>query len=389
MVLTPVLRWFPGWVRVEAEGGYPERLLNEIAARNMQVWGVQRRGESTRFCCFAREYRRLRPLARRACVRMRVRHKHGLPFRLHRYRRRRGLLAAAVVYGVLLALLIPRIWVVEVVGCEDAALAAQIRTVAAQYGVTVGARTDRLQIKQLEIAGLGQLPSLVWMTVNPSGSVARVEVAVRSPTPQVLDLTQASDLVAVRDGLILSMRVPSGDKRVRVGEAVSAGTLLVSGQWETEQGERRCRSYGEVMAQTRRQITVTVPLTYWRETAQRTVLRPTVSFLRWQIPLYGATEMPADGISYTREHFLTAGRLRLPLGITNEYRVLTRREKTARTAGQAAAIAAARLAEQERTLFSGLEYQESDRRSGVKDGQYTLTVTYRCVENIAAEVPLS
>ena len=74
MVLTPVLRWFPGWVWVEAEGGYPERLLNEIAARNMQVWGVQRRGESTRFCCFAREYRRLRPLARRACVRMRVRH---------------------------------------------------------------------------------------------------------------------------------------------------------------------------------------------------------------------------------------------------------------------------------------------------------------------------
>lgn len=389
MVLTPVLRWFPGWVWVEAEGGYPERLLNEIAARNMQVWGVQRRGESTRFCCFAREYRRLRPLARRACVRMRVRHKRGLPFRLHRYRRRRGLLAAAVVYGVLLALLIPRIWVVEVVGCEDAALAAQIRAVAAQYGVTVGARTDRLQIKQLEIAGLGQLPSLVWMTVNPSGSVARVEVAVRSPTPQVLDLTQASDLVAVRDGLILSMRVPSGDKRVRVGEAVSAGTLLVSGQWETEQGERRCRSYGEVMAQTRRQITVTVPLTYWRETAQRTVLRPTVSFLRWQIPLYGATEMPADGITYTREHFLAAGRLRLPLGIINEYRVLTRREKTARTAGQAASIAAARLAEQERTLFSGLEYQESDRRSGVKDGQYTLTVTYRCVENIAVEVPLS
>lgn len=389
MVLTPIWRWFPGWVRVETEGGYPERLLNGITAWNIQVWRVQRQGETTRFCCFARDYRRLRPLARRSCARMRVVRKYGLPFRLHRYRCRRGLMAAVALYGMLLLLLAPRIWVVDVVGCEDAALIEQIRMVAAQYGVTVGARTDRLQIKQLEIAGMDQLPSLAWMTVNPSGSVARVEVAVRGPTPQVLDLTQPSDLVAVRDGLIVSMRVPGGDKRVRVGEAVSAGTLLVSGRWETEQGERICRSYGEVMAQTRRQLTVTVPLTYWRETVNRTVLRPSISFLRWQIPLYTGVELSADSVNFTREHFLTAGRLRLPLGITNEYHVLTRREKTARTEKQAAVIAASRLAEQEQTLFFDMEYEEIARNGGVKNGEYTLTVTYQCIENIAAEVPLS
>lgn len=389
MLLTAVWRWFPGWVRVETEGGYPERLLNGIAARNMQVWGVRRQGETTCFCCFVREYRHMRPLARYACVRMRVRRKYGLPFRLHQYRRRRGLLVAAAVYAALLLLLTPRIWAVDVVGCEDAALAAQIRAVAAEYGVAVGARTDELQIKQLEIAGLDRIPALVWMTVNPSGSVARVEVAVRTPTPPVLDLTQPSNLVAVRDGRILSMRVPGGEKLALVGEAVRAGSLLVSGRRVTEQGETLCRSYGEVIAETRRQITVTVPLTYWREMPQRTVLCPTVTFLCWQLPLYAPLDTSSDGIAYTCEHFLTAGRLRLPLGVTNEYRVLTRRDKTARTEGQAAAIAAVRLARQEQELFADAEYEEIARRGGVKDGQYTLIVTYRCVENIAVEVPLS
>ncbi len=389
MLLTAVWRWFPGWVRVETEGGYPERLLNGITARNMQVWGVQRRGETTRFCCFARDYRRMRPLARRACVRMRVERKYGLPFRLHRYRRRRGLLVAAAVYAALLLLLTPRIWVVDVVGCEDPGLAAQIREVAAQYGVVVGARTDQLQIKQLEIAGLDRIPSLAWMTVNPSGSVARVEVAVRTPTPPVLDLSQPSNLVAVRDGRILSMRVPGGDKLALVGEAVSAGTLLVSGRHVSEQGEVLCRSYGEVMAETRRQITVSVPLTYWRETPRCTVLCPTVTFLHWRLPLYAPLDISADGITYTREHFLTAGRLRLPLGVTNEYRVLTRRDKTARTEGQATAIAVAQLTRQEQELFADMEYEEIDRCSAVQNGRYTLTVTYRCVENIAVEVPLS
>ena len=77
------------------------------------------------------------------------------------------------------------------------------------------------------------------------------------------------------------------------------------------------------------------------------------------------------------------------MGITNEYHVLTRREKTARTEGKAAAIAAARLAEQEQALFSQIEYAEIERNGGVKNGQYTLTVTYQCIENIAVEVPLS
>lgn len=389
MWLTPIWRWFPGWVRVETEGGYPERLLNEIAVRNIAVWGVRRRGEITRFCCFARDYRRLRPVARRACVRMRTGQKHGLPFQIHRYRRRRGLIAAAAVYAAILVLLAPRIWVVDVVGCEDAALTDRIRSVAAQYGVTVGARTADLQIKQLEIAGLNQIPELVWMTVNPSGNVARVEVAVRGLTPQVLDLTQPSDLVAVRDGRILSMRVPSGDKRVLVGEAVSAGTMLASGRQETEQGEVLCRSYGEVMAETTRQITVTVPLVYMREMEEGMILRPTLTFLNWQVPLYTAGEIPGTYLTYTREHFLTAGRLRLPLGVTNRYFVLTRQEKTARTAGQAAAIAADRLTRQEQALFGGIEYQETARQAQVKDGQYTLSVTYRCVENIAVEVPIS
>ena len=389
MWLTPIWRWFPGWVRVETEGGYPERLLNDITARNMQVWGVRRRGETTRFCCFSRDYRRLRPAARRACVRMRVGQKHGLPILLHRYRRRRGLLAAVMVYAAVLLLLAPRIWVVDVVGCEDAALTDRIREVAAQYGVTVGARTADLQIKQLEIAGLDQIPTLAWMTVNPSGSVARVEVAVRSPTPQVLDLSGPSDLVAVRDGRILSMRVPGGDKRALVGEAVSAGTVLVSGRRETELGEELCRSYGEVMAETTRQITVTVPLTYARETVEKTVLRPTLTFLGWQIPLYTSGEVSGSCLEYTREHFLTAGRLRLPLGVTNRYFVLTRQEKTARTAGQASAIAADRLTRQEKALFAGIEYQETARQGQVKDGRYTLSVTYRCVENIAVEVPIS
>lgn len=389
MLLAPVFRWFPGWVRVELEGGYTERLLNAMTAGNVSMWHVRRRGEGMRFSCYARDYRRLRGMARHACMRMHLVSKHGMPFLLHRYRRRRfGLAAGLAVYVAILALLSPRIWAVEVVGNADTSTAS-ILEVAAQMGVKPGARMDRLEIKRLEIEGLSRLPSLAWITVNPSGSVARVEVTERRPTPQVLDLSEPSDMVALRDGVILSMWVRSGNRVAMDGEAVRAGDLLITGRQESEVGVQLYRSYGEVWAQTRRQITVSVPLTYQlRQTDGGVVFRPTLTFLCWDIPLYSNGPL-GDGYLHTQKrHFLQAGGLTLPLGLIHDYYIHTTATKTARTRQEAKRLAEQQLAEQEQALFGAGRFEELSRQATIEDGAYVLSVSYRCEENIAVEVPL-
>ncbi len=387
MTLSHVFRWFPGWVRVETEGGYPERLLNLVAEDELSVWGVRFRDERMRFSCFARDYRLLRPRARRACVRMRVRQKHGLPFWLHRYRRRKGLLVGLAVYTLILALLAPRIWVIEVVG-NTATPTEEILAVAQDVGVRLGARMDGLQIKQLEIMGLNRLPTLAWISVNPSGCVARVEVTERKPTPQVLDLSNPSDMVAVRDGKIVSVTVVSGQKCVMAGEAVSAGTVLISGRVQSEFGEQLYRAYGEVWAQTERRITVSVPLTYYpAEPDGFVAVCPTLHFLGLDIPLYAAPPTGDEYCRTERAHFLRANDLTLPLGITTDYYIRTDRPATARTQEQAAALAQMRLSAQQSALFDGIEFEELDRTKTVADGVYTLSVKYRCLENIAVEEP--
>lgn len=387
MGIFRAFRWFPGWVRVETEGGYPERLLNAIANEELAVWGVRFRDERMRFSCFARDYRLLRHRARRACVRMRVRQKRGLPFWLHRYRHRKGLSVGLVVYALILALLAPRIWVIEVVG-NGATPTEEILAVAQDMGVQLGARMDGMQIKQLEIMGLNRLPTLAWISVNPSGCVARVEVTERKPTPQVLDLSHPSDMVAVRDGKIVSVTVVSGQKRVMAGEAVSAGTVLISGRVESELGEQLYRAYGEVWAQTERRITVSVPLTYYPAVPDGFVaVCPTLSFLGWQIPLYAAPPTGEEYQQTERAHFLQANGLTLPLGITNRYYIRTTRPAITRTEEIAAELAKKRLKAQETALFGDGEYEELERTHTVVDGAVTLSVKYRCLENIAAEEP--
>ncbi len=388
MAISRFFRWFFGWARVEIEGGYPERLLNAVAEEEIAVWGVRFRDERMRFSCFARDYRVLRHRARRACVRMRVRQKHGLPFWLHRYRKRKGMLIGLALYALILALLAPRIWVIEVVG-NGATSTEEILTVAQDMGVRLGARMDELQIKQLEIMGLNRLSTLAWISVNPSGCVARVEVTERKPTPQVLDLSEPSDMVAVRDGRIVSVTVVSGQKCVMAGEAVSAGTVLISGRVESELGEQLCRAYGEVWAQTERCITVSVPLTYYPAVPDGFVaVCPTLSVLGCQIPLY--TDPPTGGEYQLTErtHFLQANGLTLPLGIINRYYIRTIRLATVRTEAQAVELAQKRLKTQEAALFGDEEFEEIERTQTVKDGVVTLSVKYQCLENIAVEEPI-
>ena len=181
-MVSRMLRWFPGWVRVEAEGGYPERLLNAVTAADMAAWNIRRRGESVRFSCLAGDYRALRPMARRACVRMRVRHKHGLPFWRHRYRHRKGLLVGLALYVLILALLAPRIWVIQVSG-NTVTPTEDILAVARQRGVVLGARMDGVDVKGLQIGGTKDMPTVSFITVNPSYCVARIEVTEREPSP--------------------------------------------------------------------------------------------------------------------------------------------------------------------------------------------------------------
>ncbi len=323
MSFVGLLRWVYGWVRVDTQGGYPERLLNQATAQGIPVWGVRRREESLRFCCFARDYRYLRPLSKRACMRMRVWRRRGLPFWVHRYRHRRGLLAGLAVYIAVLAVLSTRIWVVEVVGNVDTP-AEEILAVAADMGVRMGAAMKEVQVKDMQITGLDRLPSLAFVSVNPRGCVARVEVKERQPTPQVLDLSTPSDIVALRDGQILTMKVTGGYRVVKDGEAVKAGTLLITGRQQTEQGEKLYRSYGEVWALTRRQISVSIPMTYTVEEPDGFVaVQPTFSFLWWRIPLYNGTA-PTEGFQrHTVTHFLQGGGKTLPLGVTNDYYVRT------------------------------------------------------------------
>jgi len=388
-----LLRFFSGYVRFSAEGGFPERFLSDAAANGLQITDAVRQGERFSAACPAGHYRRLRPLAKRACMRLKLTRKTGLYFHLFPYRKRVGLPIGLILAAILLWVLSGRIWVVtvqsEVPVDEDAILAA-----VAESGVFVGCSIKNVDMQTLRIEALSKLDTLVYVSVNPSGCVARVAVNTRVPTPSIQDFHQNySNVIAARDGRILRTEVYSGQAAVAAGDGVTEGMLLVSGTVQSGAGNLLLRrAAGKIIAETEHTVCATVALEETQFLPQGTpVCRPFFRFLRWDIPLFSHTPLYGRFAVNTRPRLPHNGEFSLPIGLVDTRYTPLAETVVTHSKEEAAAIAIQRLQENIAALTeSGVTVtRELDRTVTATDTAYTVSVTLLCEENIAREIPLN
>ncbi|MBP0963380.1 MAG: sporulation protein YqfD, partial [Oscillospiraceae bacterium] len=176
--MTGLIRYFRGWVRFRVTGGFPERFINLCALKGLPLWDGQRRGEECFFTTRAACYRRLRPCAKGAGVRLKVVERGGLPFGLHRRRKRWGLVVGAAVCVALLVASSHFLWNVRVVGnhrLEEQLVLEKLETL----GVKPGVRLNGIDVQSVERRLMLELEELGWVAVNLQGSTAVVQLQER------------------------------------------------------------------------------------------------------------------------------------------------------------------------------------------------------------------
>ena len=248
------------WVRVETP--FPERVLNLCGARNLAFWDMKWESETAFTCRLHRQdYGTLRRAVKQLDCTLTVVRKEGAPFFLGRFRRRHALLAGLALGAALLFLGSFFIWDFTVVGNERVTEEEILRALEKQ-GVGIGTFGISLDTKDIRNHVLLDIPELVWITVNVSGCRATVEVRERTVVPERVNERDPANVVARRDGLVLSVQALNGVKCVLPGTSVKAGELLISGVEDTETvGARVVAGLGEVEARTWYTLTTVLPLT--------------------------------------------------------------------------------------------------------------------------------
>ena len=388
MLFVKFVRILFGYVRVRVSGEHPERFLNLCANNGIAVWNVKRRDEILLCSVFARDYKRIRRLRKRSRVRLRIRYRRGIPFVIHRYRYRKGIIVGALIFALFLGLMPKLVWSVEVCGNERVST-AEILSVANQIGIKNGAKISSLDTENMRLDFLIKMPELSWSAINIEGSRVTIDVRERL-SPELVEDKSPCNLVATSDGIITKVYVKKGSAAVKVGDAVRKGDVVALGT--VEYGDLStvlCHAMGEIYAETNRKITVTVPLT-------ETKLIPTgksetkrvFQLFGGYLPLYlGSVKF--DYTATAEEKSLRSGDGILPVSIIEaEFREV--KKTTVKLS----------LADAKNRAKTELKLLETEQLKGAKikgksitfaetEDAIILTADYVCEENIAAEKPLS
>ncbi len=311
MLIIKLIRFFVGYVTFAACGGFPERFVNLCTKNRIPLWNMKKEKDSIIADTTVKGYKSIKSSAKNSGVRVKILKKHGLPFFIHKNRRRIGLLAGFMAAVITVSFLSTMIWSVSVSGnktLSDEEVLAAFDSV----GVRVGARRSAISPSDAAYEAKRLLPKIAWASVNIKGSRAEIVISELSEAPEFPDDTTPCNIIAAEDGTIMGIEATSGIAEVKKGDAVLKGDLLISGITENLDKTYNLKAArGKVHARVSKEITASYngePLLRQSELSQQKVL----FVFGLKIPL--GLGVGKENV-YTDKSYASNGETSLPLGV--------------------------------------------------------------------------
>lgn len=382
MLLLRFLRFVFGYVGFTAQGGFPERFINLCRHNKIILWELKSRNGVISACVDREGYKKIRPVARKSGMRVRIRRKYGLPFFLARHSRRVGVLIGACLCAAVLLILSTRIWSIDVIGNVRVS-AETVLGVFEELGVRRGVAGSRINISATEIEALRRLPELSWLNINISGSAALIEVRETVKSPELAENGEPTDIVAARDGQIVILRPFNGTQEQKIGNPVLKGDLLISGiEQNKDLTVSFCKASGYVVARTNREITAAQSAKFKAKKAVSQNKSYVLDFLFFSIPLGRQVE---DAYSEKSELYING--VTLPVGLTERTQTVYEETEITLSQAQTRLLAQLRFFKNSSEDFRYLQVEQSEITADDQSG-CTVSGKFTCLENIGLERPM-
>lgn len=382
MLVLRFLRFIFGYVSFTACSGFPERFINLCRINNINLWNLKNIDGVMTACTDRKSYRRIRPIARKSGMKVRIKSRHGLPFFLAAHSRRAGVLIGIVLCCCCVIFLSTRIWRIEVVG-NSRVPSEEIISAFESLGLRNGSSVKNKNVSSLESAALRALPEISWLNVNFSGCTAVIEVRETVKKPEPKDSDESGNLVAARDGQIVILRPFNGTQEQKIGNSVLKGDLLISGiEQNKDLSSSFCRAEGYVVARTIREASRSQPIKIKALRISEMQRSFRLNFLFFDIPIGNQKH------GFRDKSELRINGVTLPASLTRQYVYSFIESETILERDDAELLNALRYHRECSDEFKGLKVESGfPKLKGTPDSVY-LGGQYYCIENIGTFVPM-
>lgn len=274
----------------------------------------RKQGKTVCFQTSPKDFKRLKSIARKTDVLLRITEKHGFPFLLILGRRRSLWVGGLAAFFLLICLSSFYVWDISFEGNHrftDETLLHFMATVPVQCGM----RKSRISCTELEKRIRNAFPEISWVSAELTGTRLTIHLRENNRILQArLEPESPCELTAGTDGTVTRIIVRNGKARVKVGDTVKAGDVLVSGElplyddFETLVKINKVHADAEVYAKTTRTVEWKCPET--KEIRARTGKRRRGIFFKF-LDLEFCFLMPDLKKESTWELFMEESQLKL------------------------------------------------------------------------------
>lgn len=195
-----------------------------------------------------KDFRRIREVAKTTKCKVNIEQKKGIPFVLHRYKKRKLFLVFFLLLIVGLGILSNFIWNIDI-ACEGEINQQEIMQLLNKNGLTLGIPKSKIEVTKIVNAIRYEREDIAWVGITLKGTNATVEVVKAKEKPEILDENELCNIVSNKEGVITKIDVYNGTANVKVGDLVKKGTVLINGWMEGKYtGIRYVSALGEVTA---------------------------------------------------------------------------------------------------------------------------------------------
>lgn len=299
-----------GYVMIRVTGFSVERFVNLAALRNIFLWNIHPDGAGVTMNVSIRGFKELREPLRKTRCRAKIIEKKGLSFFLHKYQKRKVLGIGILFFIAGLYFLSSFVWVIEIEG-NTRLSDAEIRQGLSELGLEPGCLRFLVDTKKVSGGLIENFPDISWVGVRITGTDAKISIVETIPEVEIVDRETPCDIVAKKDGVIVSIAVSAGTPLVRQKDVVSKGDILVSSEvvimeGDEEKGREYIRAQAAIVAKLWYTITEETPLQFIEKTetgqtlqdssvvirdSEINVIKPTIPYEKYDAVLISDTPL--------------------------------------------------------------------------------------------------
>lgn len=249
MFFKILINYILGYVNISVEGYFIERFINICISKNILLWNLKRKKSSFLYANVGlRDFRKLKQIAKKTKCRIKIETKKGIPFLLHKYKKRKIFLISLLVILIGIFGISNFLWNIEITGNETINT-DEILQLLNDNDVKLGKLKQKIDTKQIISNIRLQRDDIAWIGMKIHGTNLLVEIVEADKKPDIINEQEYCNIISQKEGIITKINAANGTALVKQDDIVKKGDILIAGWLEGKYtGTRYVHAKGDIQA---------------------------------------------------------------------------------------------------------------------------------------------